>query len=211
MAALSMVTIAALIDAPGLGKTVLQALQPLDVGTAFNAGLAIVVMAIVLDRVTTAASVPGRARATARAARPRHRPRGSLLAVGGVVTAVCVYLSLHLSLGGAVPRRRPRTSAAPSRALRTPPPTGSQDTCRRLTDALKDVVTYGLLNPFAGAAHRLAVVAGRRRAARALARRWPAAARCVTAAVCLGLLVATGLWSGRHDHAGRRPSSPPCS
>ena len=33
------------------------ALQSLDVGTAFNAGLAIVVMAIVLDRVTTAASV----------------------------------------------------------------------------------------------------------------------------------------------------------
>ena len=45
-----MVTIAALIDAPGLGKTVLKALQTLDVGTAFNAGLAIVVMAIVLDR-----------------------------------------------------------------------------------------------------------------------------------------------------------------
>ncbi|MFI5825255.1 ABC transporter permease, partial [Streptomyces rishiriensis] len=56
MAALAMVTIAALIDAPGLGKTVVQALQSLDVGTAFNAGLAIVVMAIVLDRVTTAAS-----------------------------------------------------------------------------------------------------------------------------------------------------------
>ncbi|WP_345138102.1 ABC transporter permease, partial [Streptomyces mexicanus] len=56
MAALAMVTIAALIDAPGLGKTVVQALQSLDVGTAFNAGLAIVVMAIVLDRVTTAAA-----------------------------------------------------------------------------------------------------------------------------------------------------------
>ena len=55
MAALSMVTIAALIDAPGLGKTVVKALQTLDVGVAFNAGLAIVVMAIVLDRVTTAA------------------------------------------------------------------------------------------------------------------------------------------------------------
>ncbi|MER6983153.1 ABC transporter permease subunit, partial [Streptomyces carpinensis] len=64
MAALAMVTIAALIDAPGLGKTVVQALQSLDVGTAFNAGLAIVVMAIVLDRVTTAAS--GRAEAARR-------------------------------------------------------------------------------------------------------------------------------------------------
>ena len=55
MAALSMVTVAALIDAPGLGETVLKALQTLDVGVAFNAGLAIVVIAIVLDRVTTAA------------------------------------------------------------------------------------------------------------------------------------------------------------
>lgn len=55
MAALSMVTIAALISAPGLGQTVLQALTTLDVGTAFNGGLAIVIMAIVLDRTTTAA------------------------------------------------------------------------------------------------------------------------------------------------------------
>ena len=57
MAALAMVTIAALIAAPGLGQTVLQALISLDVGTAANAGLAIVIMAIILDRTTTAASV----------------------------------------------------------------------------------------------------------------------------------------------------------
>ncbi|WP_222432177.1 ABC transporter permease [Leekyejoonella antrihumi] len=54
MAALSMVTIAALISAPGLGQVVIDALQTLDVGTAFNGGLAIVVMAIVLDRTTSA-------------------------------------------------------------------------------------------------------------------------------------------------------------
>ncbi len=56
MAALSMVTIAALIDAPGLGKVVLQALETLNIGVAFTAGLAIVIMAIVFDRTTTAAS-----------------------------------------------------------------------------------------------------------------------------------------------------------
>src|SRR4029453_10411770 len=55
MAALSMVTIAALIDAPGLGQVILPALRTLHVGAAFNAGLAIVIMAIVLDRTTTAA------------------------------------------------------------------------------------------------------------------------------------------------------------
>ena len=56
MAALSMVTIAALIGAPGLGQVVIKAIDALDIGAAFNAGLAIVVMAIVLDRVTTGVS-----------------------------------------------------------------------------------------------------------------------------------------------------------
>ncbi len=56
MAALSMTTIAALVNGPGLGKPVLAALQTLDVGAASVAGLAIVLMAIMLDRTTTAAS-----------------------------------------------------------------------------------------------------------------------------------------------------------
>lgn len=55
MAALSMVTIAAFIDSPGLGGPVITALQSLDVGTSFAAGVLVVVMAIMLDRVTTAA------------------------------------------------------------------------------------------------------------------------------------------------------------
>ncbi len=56
MAALSMATISALVDGPGLGKPVISALQVLNVGAASVAGLAIVVMAIMLDRTTTAAS-----------------------------------------------------------------------------------------------------------------------------------------------------------
>ncbi|HEX5086442.1 MAG TPA: ABC transporter permease subunit [Nocardioides sp.] len=56
MAALSMATIAALVNGPGLGKPVVSALQVLNVGAASVAGLAIVVMAIMLDRTTTAAS-----------------------------------------------------------------------------------------------------------------------------------------------------------
>src|SRR6476619_920731 len=56
MAALAMVTIAALIAAPGLGQVVIQALSNQDVGTAFNAGLAIVLLAIILDPSTSAAS-----------------------------------------------------------------------------------------------------------------------------------------------------------
>jgi glycine betaine/proline transport system permease protein len=56
MAALSMATIAALVNGPGLGKPVVSALQILNVGAASVAGLCIVLMAIMLDRTTTAAS-----------------------------------------------------------------------------------------------------------------------------------------------------------
>ena len=56
MAALAMATIAALVNGPGLGGPVVSALQILNVGAASVAGLAIVLMAIMLDRTTTAAS-----------------------------------------------------------------------------------------------------------------------------------------------------------
>ena len=56
MAALSMATIAALVNGPGLGKPVNAALQIQNVGAASVAGVLIVLMAIMLDRTTTAAS-----------------------------------------------------------------------------------------------------------------------------------------------------------
>jgi glycine betaine/proline transport system permease protein len=56
MAALSMATIAALVNGPGLGKDVNAALQIQNVGAAAVAGLLIVAIAISLDRATTAAS-----------------------------------------------------------------------------------------------------------------------------------------------------------
>jgi glycine betaine/proline transport system permease protein len=96
MAALSMATIAALINGPGLGQPVAQALQSLDIGNAFVSGIAIVIMAIVLDRTTTAASERA-AVATRRGENPRTRRIG--LIAGGVVALVCVYLSrLYLQL-----------------------------------------------------------------------------------------------------------------
>ena len=61
MMALGMVVIAAVVGAPGLGRQVLDGLKQLDVGEALNGGIAIVMMAIVLDRVTTAWSQRGHA------------------------------------------------------------------------------------------------------------------------------------------------------
>ena len=123
MAALSMATIAALVNGPGLGKPVVSALQTLNVGAASVAGLAIVFMAIMLDRTTTAASERGSGRtnvgsasgmgvmlttvvlerlprwATEEAGRGQRLPRVTtagrwlLLSVLFIPVAVCVYLS----------------------------------------------------------------------------------------------------------------------
>ncbi|MFI1363334.1 ABC transporter permease [Streptomyces griseochromogenes] len=190
MAALAMVTIAALIDAPGLGKTVVQALQSLDVGTAFNAGLAIVVMAIVLDRVTTAAA--GRDEAARRSEDRFLKWRTPLLAAGAAVSAVLVYLS-HTYVWAAEFPGQGSTGSHIASAADTAT-TWMQDHLSGLTNGFRDAITNGLLNPFqtlltdspwwlvAAVLVGLGVVLGG----------WWAGA---IATVCVGLLVATGLWS----------------
>ena len=55
MLGLSMIVITGLIGAPGLGLSLIQALSKRDVGSAFDSGIAIVILAIVLDRLTFAA------------------------------------------------------------------------------------------------------------------------------------------------------------
>ncbi|MGK5678354.1 ABC transporter permease [Actinoplanes sp. URMC 104] len=93
MLALSMVVITALIDAPGLGGTIVNALERVNVGAAFDAGLAIVILAVVLDRITTNA---------ARRTRD-HRSRRSRL-VGWAVAAVVAAVAASISVGpGEVP------------------------------------------------------------------------------------------------------------
>lgn len=52
MLALSMVVTASMIGAPGLGRQVLTALQRASVGSGFVSGLAIVILAILIDRLT---------------------------------------------------------------------------------------------------------------------------------------------------------------
>ena len=93
MAALAMATIAAYIDSPGLGQPVLEGLRRDQLGTAFVAGIAIVIMAVMLDRTTTAASV--RAEQAAREGSRGRRLRRAALAAGTVATLIAVYLSNH--------------------------------------------------------------------------------------------------------------------
>ena len=52
MLSLSMVVIAALVGAGGLGVPVVRALNTVQVGMGFEAGLAIVLLAVILDRIT---------------------------------------------------------------------------------------------------------------------------------------------------------------
>ncbi|WP_416422017.1 proline/glycine betaine ABC transporter permease [Pseudomonas sp. App30] len=63
MMALSMVVIASMIGARGLGEDVLVGIQTLNIGLGLEAGLAIVILAVVIDRITQAYG------------RPRHEVR----------------------------------------------------------------------------------------------------------------------------------------
>ena len=185
MAALSMVTVAALIDAPGLGQTVLKALQTLDVGVAFNAGLAIVVLAIVLDRVTTAAGDRPWRTASVR--------RKILLGAGAAAVLVAIWFSRTYVWAAEFPSGANIGSRIA--VIATDVTNWVQDVFGGFTYGVRDAVTNGLLNPLealltgspwwlvTAVAVALAAVLGGWRGA-------------VPAAVCSGLLVATGLW---HD------------
>lgn len=192
MAALAMATVAALINAPGLGQTVLQALETLNVGVAFNAGLAIVVLAIVLDRTTTGISV--RTDAATRGARtPVNRSvRRAALAAGTVLTVAAVWLSRTYLWAAEFPAG---SSVAPwITSTASDVSTWGQTNLSFLTLGLKDGLTEWLLNPFQslltdspwwlllGALTALAGVLGGGRAA-------------VPVVVCLGLVIGLGLWS----------------
>ena len=94
LAALSFVVIAALIGAPGLGKPVIEALTIRNVGDGVVAGLAVVLLAIMLDRSTTAAVNRDKSGYAAADATKVRRRIG--LAVFGVLTLVAIYLSRYV-------------------------------------------------------------------------------------------------------------------
>ncbi|MFB8180061.1 ABC transporter permease [Streptomyces sp. NPDC055966] len=122
MMALSMAVIASVIGAGGLGDRVYQALASVDVGQALAAGIPIVLLAIVLDRVTAAAgedrtartAQPGTPRtigwvyalavtaAVALAARLLHGlnwPTGWTLGIAAPVNSAVDWMTAHLYSG----------------------------------------------------------------------------------------------------------------
>jgi glycine betaine/proline transport system permease protein len=141
MAALSMATIAAYVDGPGLGQPVLQSLFKNDVGGAFVPGMLIVVMAVMLDRTTTAASEAGEKAARGGIDRRRRR---ILLAAAAVPVLVGLWMSRFYPWAAEFPANDlgPRVADAVDRFV-----AWFVDTFGDATEWFKNVITEVLLNP----------------------------------------------------------------
>ncbi len=96
MMALSMVVITAFVGAGGLGEKLLDALKIQDVGGSFDVGIAIVLLAMVLDRLTASASQVSDRRhtGTERVTRAGHR---QMAAVGVAIVVAGVALGITQS------------------------------------------------------------------------------------------------------------------
>ncbi len=189
MAALSMTTIAALVNGPGLGEPVLSALSAQAVGAAFVAGLCIVIVAVMLDRVTTAAS-----ERSERVTRAGHDPRQRrvMLVATGIAALGLVYLSRTYSALA----QFPESSIGPTLAERVQSWTESlTSVLGGVTTAFKNQVSALLLNPMqdllANSPWWLAGLA-----ILALSVILAGARASLTTLVCLTLIYVTDLW---HD------------
>lgn len=97
MLSLSMVVTASMIGAPGLGAGVLTALQKADVGMGFVNGIALVVLAIVIDRYTQGVSKKNNHKKTKEEKKKQR------------IIAIIVLISLIL--GGVIPGIQQRKEA----------------------------------------------------------------------------------------------------
>ena len=146
MAALSFVVIAALIGAPGLGKPVLDALIIRNVGDGFVAGIAVVLIAIMLDRSTSAA-ITRKDTFVPPSEADRKRRKLALL-VAGIVSIVGIILSRQMAWAAFFPKQidisSPVADASDSAV------TWVTENMELLTTGLGKAVTVGVLNPLEG-------------------------------------------------------------
>jgi glycine betaine/proline transport system permease protein len=224
MMALAMVVITALIAGPGLGQSIVRGLQRLNVGQAFEAGLAIVILAVVLDRLTSAAST--RAETAHRAGRAQSDSRRRWLIAGAAVGClVAVVAGMILPFGAEFPDALRVRLADPVNAITD----WVQQNLYHVTIAVKDAITYSLINPLqtllvtapwwlvvVGAMGvallvsraRTAVLAGACLVAVALLGLWEhgmitLATTFVAVTLTLAVGVLLGIWSARSDRVAR--------
>lgn len=142
MAALSFVVIAALIAAPGLGKPVIQALTIRNVGDGFVAGLAVVFVAILLDRSTSAAA---KKQASFVPPTPEQIKRRRInVLVAGVLAVVSVLLSRSVLWAAVWPSELVLTKQVANATNVTV--NWITDNLYFLTVGFKDFISYTVLN-----------------------------------------------------------------
>lgn len=144
MMALGIVVIAAFVGADGLGQTVLDGLQRSDVGDALNGGVAIVVMAIVLDRVTTAWSTRSRTRRAPLTVAGRSVTRRMRIVAAFVVAVLAVLVGREVLRQQEFPEayETPLLSDIANEVV-----DWSQETLGGATDATSDFLLINVLDP----------------------------------------------------------------
>ncbi|PPF31061.1 ABC transporter permease/substrate binding protein [Rathayibacter sp. AY1A3] len=110
MLSLSMVVIAGMVGAGGLGGDVVASLNRIDVALGFEAGISVVILAVVLDRMTGALGSPSPARVA------RAKNRRAVVATRSAVGVVSIGLVASL---GAATLAAPATAASVDNGDRT--------------------------------------------------------------------------------------------
>ena len=142
MMALSMVVIAVFVGAGGLGDSIIKALRTLDVGRAFDAGLAIVLLAMILDRLSASASQVSDRRLTGKVPWSKRHAR-HLMAVGVVLVVIGVALGLTQKGADTFPSAWHFSFATPINQFVV----WISHNLVFITDGLKNVVSAWLLDP----------------------------------------------------------------
>lgn len=142
LAAFAMAVIASYVNGPGLGRPVLNALQINNVGRGVVPGMLIVLLAIMLDRTTTAASE--RSEMLARSGGGNRRLRWTVLGVGAIAVLVMIHLSRHYMWAATFPQRD--WGARLADRINTVMEWVTS-TFGALTQAMRRSITNGLLNP----------------------------------------------------------------
>lgn len=189
LAAMSFAVVATLIGAPGLGKPVVNALTVRDIGKGFSAGLAVVLLAIMLDR-STSAVVKKRDSFVPPSPKELQRRRiGKFVAL--VLTIVSIFLSRQMAWAAFFPKEV--SVAKPFANISESFVNFIIDKLGFITEGLNKVVTIGVLNPLeriltespwfvtATAIVAISLVLGGIRS-------------CLFTIAFLGILVGTGIW-----------------
>lgn len=198
MMCLSMVVLASLIGSEGLGDEIYQALGSLDVGSALTAGIAVVLIAVLLDRTTAAAGERLDATAVG-ATRVMTRVRRAVW--GLILVLIGVFGAIGAAVGDdewpdawTVDVTRPLQSAvdALTDAIGSGVPLlgGTEVWAQGFTEYLLNPLRSGLETTPWWALMLLVAVVGW------IVGTWRAA---LTGVVCLGLIGLMGLWENSMD------------